>query len=45
MTNFDYITKENIKDHNRNWPQIPDHPCKLIITGGYGYEKTKSFLS
>ena len=25
MINFD-VTKENIKEHNLNWPQIPDHP-------------------
>ena len=23
--NFDDITKENIKRHNPNWPQIPVH--------------------
>ena len=26
MINFDDVTKENIKQHNPNWPQIPDHP-------------------
>ena len=25
MFNFDYITKEDIKEHNRNCPEIPDH--------------------
>ena len=25
MVNFDDVTKENIKKHNPNWPQIPDH--------------------
>ena len=24
MFNFDYITKEDIKEHNPNWPEIPD---------------------
>ena len=23
---FDDITKESIKEHDLNWPQIPDHP-------------------
>ena len=23
MFNFDYITKEDIKEHNSNWPNIP----------------------
>ena len=25
MVNFDDVTKENIKKHNPNWPQIPDN--------------------
>ena len=25
MINFD-VVKENLKEHNPNWPQIPDHP-------------------
>ena len=33
MINFD-ITKENIKEHNRNWSQIPDHPYRTLIIGG-----------
>ena len=26
MINFDDVTKENMKEHNPNWSQIPDHP-------------------
>ena len=40
MINFDDITKENIKMHNPNWPQIPDHPHRILITGGSGSGKT-----
>ena len=25
MTSFDDFTKENIKEHNPNWPEIPGH--------------------
>ena len=25
MINFDDVTKENIKQHNPSWPQIPDY--------------------
>ena len=25
MFNFDYVTKEDIKEHNPNWPKITDH--------------------
>ena len=40
MINSDDITKENIKEHNTNWPQIPDHPYRILITGGSGYGRT-----
>ena len=30
MINFDDLTKENIKEHNPNWPQIPDHPYRIF---------------
>ena len=40
MINFDDVTKENIKEHNPNWPQMPDHPYKILVTGGSGSEKT-----
>ena len=39
MINFGDITKENIKKHNPNWPQIPDHPYKILIIGGSGFGK------
>ena len=29
MINFDYVKTESIKEHNQNWPQIPDN--KYII--------------
>ena len=29
MVNFDDVTKENIKKHNPNWPQIPDHSYRI----------------
>ena len=39
MINFDDVTKENIKN-NPNRPHIPDHPCRILITGGSGSGKT-----
>ena len=33
MVNFDDIIKENRKGHNPNWPQIPNHPYRILITG------------
>ena len=31
MFNFDQITKENIKEHNTNCPEIPDNPYRILI--------------
>ena len=39
MINFDYVTKEETKEHNPNWPQIPDHPRRILIIGGSGSGK------
>ena len=41
MINFDDVTKENIKEHNTNWPLIPDHPYRILIIGGSGSGKTR----
>ena len=45
MINFDTVTKENIKGHNQNWPQIPDHPYRILIIGGSGLGKTNSLFN
>ena len=44
MINFDDLTKENIKKHNPNWPQILHHPYRILITGDTGSRKTNSLL-
>ena len=38
-------TKENIKGHNPNWPQTPDHPYRILIIGGSESEKTTSLFN
>ena len=40
MIKFNDATKENIKEHNPNWPQIPDHPYIILIIGGWRSGKT-----
>ena len=45
MINFDNVTKENIKEHNPNWLQIPDHPYRILIIGGSGSGKTNSLFN
>ena len=42
---FDYIIKENTKEHNINWPQNRDHPYRILITGGSGSGKTNAILN
>ena len=45
MINFDDITKENIKEHNPNWPQISYHLFRIFIIGGSGSGKTNSLFN
>ena len=45
MFNFGYIKKEDLREHNPNWPQIPDHPYQMLIIGGSGSGKTNSLLN
>ena len=45
MINLDSITIENNKEHNENWPYIPDHLYRILITGGSGPGKTNALLN
>ena len=45
MFNFDYITKKDIKEHNPKWPEIPDHPYRILIIGGSGSGKRDALLN
>ena len=45
MFNFDYTIKEDIKEHNPNWPEIPDNPYRLLVVGGSGFGKTNALLN
>ena len=42
MYNFDYITKEDIKEHNPTWSEIPDNPCRILIVAGSGSRKANA---
>ena len=33
MINFDDVAKENINKHNPKWPEILDHPYRILIFG------------
>ena len=45
MFNFDYITKLGIKEHNPNWPEIPDNPYRILIIAGSGMKKINTLLN
>ena len=45
MINFDEYTNENKKEHNFNWPYIPDHPYRILIIGGSGKGKANALLN
>ena len=45
MINFDDVTKENIKEHNLNGPEIRDHTYRILIIGGSGSGKTNSLFN
>ena len=44
MSNFEYIRKEDIKEHNPDWPEIPQHPYRILKVGGSGSGKTNALL-
>ena len=35
---------EKIKEHNPNWPEIPDHSYRILIIGGSESGKTHSLF-
>ena len=45
MNKFDDATNENKIEHNLNQPYIPDHLCRILITGGSGSGKTNALLN
>ena len=42
---FDYVIKQDIKEHNPKWPEIPDHPYRILIIRGSGSGKTNALLN
>ena len=40
MINVDDIANNKNEKHNKKWPYIPDHPCRILIIGGSASGKT-----
>ena len=45
IINFEDVTREKRQEHNARWKQIPDHPNRILMTGGSGSGKTNALLS
>ena len=45
MIKFDEAIKENLKEHNPSWPQILDHPYRMLITEASEFGKTNSLFN
>ena len=44
MVSFDDVTNNSKIEHNPNWAHVPDHPHRILITGGSGTGKTNALL-
>ena len=45
MINFDDYVNENKTEHNKNWPNTPDHPYRILIISGLGSGKANVLLN
>ena len=45
VINFVNVIKEETKEHNPNWWQIPDHPYRILIIGSSRSGKTNSLFN
>ena len=45
MINFDDYFNQNKTEHNKNWSYTPNHPYRLVTTGGSGSGKTNVLLN
>ena len=45
MIIFDKVIKNSAKERNPNWPQIPEHPQKILIIEGFESGKTNPLFN
>ena len=39
------MPKKDMKEHSPNCPEIPHHPCRILITGGSESGKTNALVN
>lgn len=39
------LKEKTKKEHNPNWPHIPEHPSTISTIGGSGFRKTNILLN
>ena len=39
------ILQKKTQEHNPNWPEIPDHPYRILTIGGSGSGKINSLFN
>ena len=44
MINFDDCINENKTEYNSKWPDIPNHPYRILILKGSGSGKKKCII-
>ena len=45
MINFDDTIKEELREHNPNWPEIPDYSYRILVIGDSWSTKLNSLFS
>ena len=45
MLHFNHILKEDIREHDWNWPEILDHLYRILIIGGSRSGKINALLN
>ena len=40
-----FFSTEGVKEHNPKWPEIPEHPYRILIIAGFRSGKTKTLLN
>ena len=39
------LQRKALNKHNKNWTQVSDHPCRILIIGGSSTGTTKALFN